>query len=243
MNAPARTRRSNDRKAPRVSMVDEAVEAIRDRILDLTLPPGKPIGSKWLVENLGLGRTPIREALNRLAAEGLIRIEANQSVLVHPLDIGEINEIMQALSVAERISAFYCNLDDPDLADEVAGMQAKQRSAVAAHRYLEASYWNVAFRTRIAQTCRNNHLLEFYRRTINHSRRLSCIIYAMEARDPHYYARQLEMLAKIHAELHGALAQKDRERLLQVLAEHVGIFKERIAWTVQRSDARELPLG
>jgi DNA-binding GntR family transcriptional regulator len=235
--------RSADKaRSPRVSMVDEATEAIRNRILDLSLPPGKPISSKWLVENLKLGRTPIREALNRLAAEGLIQIEANQSVLVQPLDIGEINQIMDALWVAERISASYCDLEDPRLLKDVADMQARQRQSMAAHRYLEASHWNVAFRTRIAETSRNHHLIEFYRRTINHSRRLSCMIYAMEARDPDYYKQQVKMLEDIHRSLREALTAKDRPRLIQVLAEHVGIFKSRIAWMVQRSAGPELSL-
>ena len=177
----SRSRTSN------TSLVDTATNAIRDRILDLSLPPGSSIDNKWLVNNLKLSRTPIREALNRLAAEGLIRFEANHGVFVHPLDITEINQLMDAYAVAERISAFYCDFSDPGLLADVVRMQAEQRRASREHRFLDASYWTAGFRLRIAETSRNHHLLEFYRRTINHSRRLSCLIYSMEARDPPYY--------------------------------------------------------
>jgi len=66
-----RGRRALER--PRLSMVDEAATVIRNRILELSLPPGRPISSVWLVKHLMLGRTPIREAINRLAAEGLVQ--------------------------------------------------------------------------------------------------------------------------------------------------------------------------
>ena len=85
------------------SMVEAATETIRNKILDLTLPPGKPISMRWLADTLGLGRTPSREALNRLAAEGLVHIEANQSAMVRALDLDEINQLMEALRIAERI--------------------------------------------------------------------------------------------------------------------------------------------
>ena len=100
------------------SLVDAATGVIRDRILDLSLPPAKAINTKDLAQQLKLSRTPVREALNRLAAEGLIRIEANHGVFVHPLDVDEINQLMEANRVAERLSAFYCDFDDPGLIAE-----------------------------------------------------------------------------------------------------------------------------
>ena len=78
----------------------------------------------------------MREALNRLAAEGLIRIEANHGVFVHPLDVGEINQLMEANRVAERLSAFYCDFADPGLLRDVVAMQGRQRSMLKARRFL-----------------------------------------------------------------------------------------------------------
>jgi DNA-binding GntR family transcriptional regulator len=222
------------RKKKYASRVEEATEAIRNKILDLTLPPGKPINMRWLAADLGLGRTPSREALNRLAAEGLVHIEANQSAMARALDLDEINQLMEALRIAERISALYCQFGDPGLLDDVADMQGRQRRAVQEHRYLEASYWNAAFRSRIAATSRNWHLIEFHRRVANQARRLSCMIYAKEAQDDTYYQKQIRMLEGIHADLREALTRQDRERLIEVLESHVAIFKRRIAWTLEQ---------
>ena len=228
---------------PKKSLVDAATGTIRDRILDLTLPPGLPIDNKWLVSNLKLSRTPIREALNRLAAEGLIRFEANHGVFVHPLDVDEISQLMKAYGVAERISAFYCDFEDPGLAADVVRMQASQRAALVDHHYLQASHWNAAFRNRIAESSRNHHLIDFCRRLVNHSRRLSCLIYGMEARRPAYYDSQLGMLTGLHMDIEEAIAAKDRDRLMAVLSEQVAIFRSRIATVLGAADEREFPLS
>jgi DNA-binding GntR family transcriptional regulator len=221
-------------QAKQSSMVEAATETIRNKILDLTLPPGKPISMRWLADGLGLGRTPSREALNRLAAEGLVHIEANQSAMVRALDLDEINQLMEALRIAERISALHCQFADPGLLEDVAAMQASQVAAVREHRYLEASHWNAAFRSRIAATSGNWHLIEFHRRVANQARRLSCLIYAREAKDGAYYQQQIRMLEGLHAELRDALARRDRERLIEVLEGHVAIFRRRIAWTLEQ---------
>lgn len=218
----------------KTSLVDAATERIRNKILDLSLPPGQAINSAWLVDHLKLSRTPIREALNRLAAEGLIRFEANHGVFVHPLDANEITQLMEAYGVAERVSAHFCDFDDKGLLKDVVEMQANQRQAMAAHQYLDASNWNACFRGRIAESSGNHHLVEFCRRMVNHTRRLSCFIYKEEARDPDYYASQSRMLEGLHHDIEGAIAERDRARLLGVLSDQVDVFRGRIAWIFGR---------
>ena len=224
------------------SLVDAATDLIRNRILDLSLPPAKAINTKDLAAQLKLSRTPVREALNRLAAEGLIRIEANHGVFVHPLDVDEINQLMEANRVAERLSAFYCNFEDPGLLREVTGMQAKQRAMLTARRFLDASFWNVSFRTRIARSSGNHHLIDFHRRVLNHARRLSHMIYTMEARDPAHYGSQLALLRRLHRDIELALRRADRERLVEVLTEQAEILRARVANVIARSGGREFPL-
>ena len=75
-------------RLPVRSLTEVAVETIRDRILDLTLRPGLRIDEKLLMERFRLSRTPAREALNRLMAEGLVEMQANKGTFVRPLDVG-----------------------------------------------------------------------------------------------------------------------------------------------------------
>ena len=62
-------------------------DLLRDEILGLHLPPGSPIDEARLAERFGMSRTPIREALVRLAGEGLIETLPNRSTIVSPLDV------------------------------------------------------------------------------------------------------------------------------------------------------------
>jgi len=225
------------------SLVDDAHAIIRNRILDLSLAPAQAINTKDLARQLRLSRTPVREALNRLAAEGLIRIEANHGVFVHPLDVDEINQLMEANRVAERLSAFYCDFADPGLRADVVAMQAKQRAMLRARRFLEASFWNVSFRTRIARSSRNHHLVDFHQRVLNHTRRLSYLIYTMEARDAAHYRAQIAMLARLHRDIDVALRRADRERLVAVLGEQADILRARVAAVIARSGQPEFPLA
>jgi DNA-binding GntR family transcriptional regulator len=245
------TERSGDRyrlpEAPLddgpVSLVDAATKAIRDRILDLSLAPGRLINIRWLLEHLGLSRTPIREALNRLATEGLIEFAANQGVYVRPLDFPEIDQLMEAFRVCERISAFHCRFDHPGLSEDVRQMQEEQRLALGERRYLDATWWNFRFRLRIAETSANNHLIEFYRRTANHTRRLSILIYRLEARDPEFYQAQLRMLEGLHRDILDALEAADRERLMAVLTAQVDVFRGRIAQVIQGRGEAPFPVA
>ncbi|MFN4172160.1 MAG: GntR family transcriptional regulator, partial [Pseudorhodobacter sp.] len=63
----------------RGSGVKVVYEMLRDEILDLKLPPGSPIDEVQLAERFGMSRTPIREALVRLAGEGLVETLPNRS--------------------------------------------------------------------------------------------------------------------------------------------------------------------
>ena len=74
------------RQVNSLSSVDRATALIRDRILDLTLPPGSTVSYQDLVDRLQLSRTPIRDALSHLAVE-----EANRGVSVAALDLDSVN--------------------------------------------------------------------------------------------------------------------------------------------------------
>ena len=74
----------SDRK--RGSGVKLAYDVLRDEILDLVLQPGSAIDEVQLAERFNMSRTPIREALVRLAAEGLIHTLPNRSTLVAPIE-------------------------------------------------------------------------------------------------------------------------------------------------------------
>jgi DNA-binding GntR family transcriptional regulator len=71
----------------RVSLSDEAYSRIEAAILDGTLAPGERLRDPDLVQWLGISRTPIRHALERLMTQGLVEMERNRFTRVAPFDV------------------------------------------------------------------------------------------------------------------------------------------------------------
>jgi DNA-binding GntR family transcriptional regulator len=84
---------------------DRAYQLIRHRILVLDLPPNAPIDETALMDALELGRTPIREALQRLAAEGLVRVAPRRGMFVSDIGITELQKLFELRLVLEAFCA------------------------------------------------------------------------------------------------------------------------------------------
>ena len=90
--------------APR-SQSEAAYFLIRDRILSLALPPGSLVHEAQLREELAIGRTPIREALQRLAHEKLVRSVPNRGTFVTDVNITDLARITEVRVVLEGHAA------------------------------------------------------------------------------------------------------------------------------------------
>jgi DNA-binding GntR family transcriptional regulator len=85
---------------PAESLADQAYRAIRDRLVMLDIRPGSPINEDQLGASLGIGRTPVREALKRLANESLVVAYPRRGTFatdVHITDLAHISEVRQHL--------------------------------------------------------------------------------------------------------------------------------------------------
>lgn len=91
--------------SPRGSRVGAAYEAIRQRILDNVYPPGHRALEGEIAEELGISRTPVREALIRLANEGLVEVVPRHGMRVLPVSPTDMAEIYAVLTALESVAA------------------------------------------------------------------------------------------------------------------------------------------
>jgi DNA-binding GntR family transcriptional regulator len=84
---------------------DRVVHVLREAILDGVLPPLSWLRESELAQELSVSRTPVREALRRLSAEGLVTITANQGATVTPMTIEEILEVYVVRENLEGLAA------------------------------------------------------------------------------------------------------------------------------------------
>jgi DNA-binding GntR family transcriptional regulator len=93
------------RKQVRGSGADTVYETLRTEILTLKMEPGTLLDETDLAERFGLSRSPIREALIRLAAEGLVKTLRNRSSIVAPFDMIAIPSFLDASELLYRLTA------------------------------------------------------------------------------------------------------------------------------------------
>ena len=88
------------------SLADQAFYEIRTMILSLELAPGSVISERDLVERLEIGRTPIREALRRLAQEKLVEVYARRGMFVTTVDVRDLARLCEVRAVLEPEAAW-----------------------------------------------------------------------------------------------------------------------------------------
>src|SRR5688572_6773470 len=81
---------------------EHAYQELRERILSLSLAPGADLEESVLVATLGMSRTPVREAIIRLASDGLVTLTPNRGARVAPISLDEIRAFFEALDLCQR---------------------------------------------------------------------------------------------------------------------------------------------
>jgi DNA-binding GntR family transcriptional regulator len=95
----------------RRSLHDQVVTGLRDLIIEGVLPPGGRIHEGQLCDKLGVSRTPLREALKVLAAEGLVELMPNRGALVRRPTPEEVRDTLVVIGALETLAAeFACRL-------------------------------------------------------------------------------------------------------------------------------------
>ena len=110
---------SPDRSREDQSLHDEILARLRDHIVEGNIPDGGRIPERQLCEMLGISRTPLREALKVLAAEGVVELLPNRGARVRALseqDLGELFDIMGGLEgLAGRLACEH--ITDAEIAE------------------------------------------------------------------------------------------------------------------------------
>lgn len=187
----------------RVQLVDEVADALRDAIIRGDLRPGARLVQDQLAERFGVSRTPVRDALKKLAQEGLIsfsrgnRVEVRRLALGDVIDLYEVREVLDGL--AARLAARSATEDEIHALKRTLWEMQRAVGDWDPHRWLVA---NFEFHERIAGAARNRTLDQlaaivrhsaqaFYPTVLQHRERAVValheheeILAAIAARDP-----------------------------------------------------------
>ncbi|HET8979794.1 MAG TPA: GntR family transcriptional regulator [Solirubrobacteraceae bacterium] len=163
------------------SVVDQVYAAIRDRITGGTLARGARIHQEDLAEELGVSRTPVREALRRLAAEGLVEMRTNRGARVADVGQDDMHAAYEARLVIEPGAARLAAQVRP--AEPVARMRAalaaQRRAIPSVRRSFEA---NRQFHLALVEASGNTFLIQIVGRLW--VARIGEVIYERQSESP-----------------------------------------------------------
>lgn len=230
INGDSRRRTQSPRGLERLggaeSRKGQAAEAIRRHILDGTLESGGLYSVSVIAEALGVSRTPVREALIDLAAQGLVRFERNRGVRISKPNSADLAEIMELRLLLEvpALRRAATRLDERTLR---ALRKALDGMAAAAHRDNEDAYHrhDRAFHKTILENCGNQRLAAFIESLLDQTLRQGLSVAGRE--------RPLEVLVDEHRTVLGALERGDGDaaaeaqaRILEATAEARGLTSD-----------------
>ena len=167
----------SDDARPRGGRANEIRNALQEEIESGKLPPGSPLDESALAARFQVSRTPVREALQQLAARDLVRIAPRQGMSVARLSISQVRAIMETIGELEGVCARLAarRVDDALRTQLDAALQQCQDAAIqgGTDEYAQA---NSAFHEVIYVGSRNPSLADL----IRHARRQ---IYRYRLRD------------------------------------------------------------
>lgn len=133
---------------------DQAYTSLRDALASGALPPGHRLTVRGLVDLLGIGFTPAREALNRLAAEGCLEVGSSRGLFVPSLTLARYEESFTIRMALEPMAATAAlpNLSDADI-DALASIQLALLAAKKRKDYVTVLARNREFHFAIYRRC------------------------------------------------------------------------------------------
>jgi DNA-binding GntR family transcriptional regulator len=215
------TSRETMQKRRGASQTEAAVDLIRLKIIDMSLEPGSKLDEPLLRNHFRLGRTPAREAISRLVAEGLVTIFPNRGgMFVRGLDLIEIGEVMMAYQLVESVLAQLCRFEDQNLVADLEEIQARYTHEVRRKSFLGITSVNEEFHLRMHRSIGNALFYEFALSTHRHVRRLLVLIYKIENTERNVLESQMEINIGEHVGIIDAIRHGDRAKLNQRLPAH-----------------------
>ena len=196
-------------------------DRLREGILDGTFPPRTQLSEVALSQQLSVSRGPIREAMQRLLQEGLLRGERNRGVFVVDLGASDVRDIYLARSAVERTAAALVATDGSD--EDFADLQAMvdQLAASVDTSWIELTQLDLQFHLTLVAAAESPRLDRMFRTLMAESQ--LCIVRL----EPFYPGR--EEVVREHQAILDAIRARDLDETDRLLAAHMDISASRLS--------------
>ncbi len=209
------------RAAPRGLLADRAYRELRDRLVTLRIAPGAPIDEDLIGRELEMGRTPVREAIKRLALENLVTVFPRRGTFASEINITDLAHISDVRAQLESHAAYRAAERITDAQrEELSGLFDELQASRGTDDLESLMELDARVHRFIYQCAANPFLEETLGRYFNLSLR---IWYLVIDRLPHLFARVHE-----HQDVLLAISAGEAGRARDILAAHIATFEREI---------------
>jgi DNA-binding GntR family transcriptional regulator len=202
-------------------VAERAYVELRDRIVTLHLPPGTVLREDALMQEMGIGRTPLREAVKRLALESLVEVQPRRGTFVTDVEAADIQNITEVRAELEAYAAeLAANRLDPEtratgesLLREIEDLDGggDQERLMRFDERIHRFAWEAA---------RNPHLTQTLERYFTHSLRIWYLVLDRVPTLGHAVHDQIQLLE--------AILDRNGPHARTIMHEHVMAFQREI---------------
>ena len=200
---------------------DRIENELRHLILTLALEPGQAVSEAALMARYGWGRTPLREAFQRLAAQSLVQILPRQGVIITPLSVFDFIAMMDAMAmVIGPAAALACQrLGEAELAHLEQTVELSE-AAAAQRDFITVAEQDYEFHRTLAEVTGNRYLQDYLLRLHQCATRFN---FAAWQRDVQAAPSMAE-----HQQIIAALRARDPGQARQVMLAHIQNARQRV---------------
>jgi DNA-binding GntR family transcriptional regulator len=193
---------------------EEAADRLRDLIVQGRLAPGSRLNERLLTAQLGVSRTPLREAFKVLATEGLVELLPNRGAIVSPIDAERLSETLAVMGALEALAGeLACrNATDAQL-NEIRALHYEMLAYHARGDLAGYFKFNQAIHLKLVKYSGNAMLYNVYRQLNGNVRRARYMANLSKER--------WDAAVHEHEEILAALGARDVKRIKALLTEHL----------------------
>lgn len=211
-----------------VPLSEVAYQKIKERIVTLKLRPRDQVDENVLVEELSIGRTPIREALFRLVAENLVSVVHGRGFFVRDITLSDLRDLFETMLILERSAvSLAARRIQKDQIKNLQQLNAALRHAYLKKDFLRVTLLNSQFHRSIYKATDNAFLFSYLDNLQSQSQRLAYICFSKEtvAYDIKSHA---ELSIKDHQSLIELFKRRSDLEAVNVITEHIKLFQRRV---------------
>ena len=207
----------------------KAYETIIRKIICLEYQPSQHLEENQLVEDLGIGRTPIREALVRLHGEKMVESHPKRGVIVRPITLQKTKAMFESMKLIELgIVDIAVERDCTVFLEKMKIANQTAQNAVMANDVFGLVEANHEFHMNFAGCSQNEFLIRAVKDIRTEAKRLSYLSYDNLIDPDRPLEIHYESVVDEHDQIINGLSNRDAPRVKQLITGHILTFRERI---------------